>query len=195
MIFNRTLGTTKHTSYFLVRLTGNDQFQNLFFTFGYNAGQNVEDNTATIKRILHSIKGEAGIIGINDIHEICYTTESVLAELTDNSAITDIVLKVKDWIQDALKYITVNSNTEKKTSHTCETKKLKALIVDDMPVCRKAIEMLLGDFFNCQFAENGKQAFELYAESLQKQNPYDLITLDINMPEMNGHVQKNYSIE
>ena len=152
-----------------------------------DTGKNVNDNIANVKRILHSIKGEAGMIGANDIHELCHTAESALEDVTDYSTITDMVLKVKDWIHEAMKYVNLNEKKDKQNKNSKKSKVLKVLIVDDMNICRKRVKMLLKDLFDCTFAANGREAFELYQQSMGQNSPYDLITLDINMPEMNGH--------
>jgi two-component system chemotaxis response regulator CheY len=34
---------------------------------------------------------------------------------------------------------------------------------------------------------NGREGLEAYIESKVQNNPYDFVTLDINMPELNGH--------
>jgi HPt (histidine-containing phosphotransfer) domain-containing protein len=34
----------------------------------YENGKNIEENAAAIRRILHSIKGESGIIGLMDVY-------------------------------------------------------------------------------------------------------------------------------
>lgn len=65
--------------------------------------------------------------------------------------------------------------------------KLKALVIDDDTVCRERLKMLMQDFFDCTFACNGREGLLMYKKSLQEGAPYQLITLDINMPEMNGH--------
>jgi len=59
----------------------------------------------------------------------------------------------------------------------------KILIVDDNKVNR----ILLGrgveqDGHRIETAENGKQALDML-----KRDPYDLVLLDIEMPEMNGY--------
>ncbi|MBW8002025.1 MAG: response regulator [Planctomycetes bacterium] len=152
-----------------------------------DTGKNVNDNIANVKRILHSIKGEAGMIGANDIHELCHTAESALEDVTDYSTITDMVLKVKDWIHEAMKYVNLNENKNKQNKNDKNAKKLRVLIVDDMNICRKRVKMLLKDLFDCTFAANGREALEMYQQSMGQNSPYNLITLDINMPEMNGH--------
>ena len=60
--------------------------------------------------------------------------------------------------------------------------KLKILLAEDIPVNQFLAETILHDFgFESDTAENGKIAIEL----LEKNN-YDIILMDLQMPEMNG---------
>lgn len=64
---------------------------------------------------------------------------------------------------------------------------LKILIVDDSKYQRYTIQSVLSNYGNCDEAENGKEAVNLFTEALQNENGYDLIIMDILMPVMNGH--------
>ncbi len=161
-------------------------------------GEEPDENAANIKRILHSLKGESGMVGLQDVHDLCHEVESALEKLEDNLKKADMVLKAKDWMQIAID-VTTNkgevAEAEKprqKDALVVEEKNAvkkfrKALIVDDAVVCRKRIRMLLKNYFKCFFATNGQEAVDLYKKSLDANEPYDLVTLDINMPELDGH--------
>lgn len=63
-----------------------------------------------------------------------------------------------------------------------EIKKIKILAVEDIPLNQMLLKLMLDDFgFERDIAENGKVAIE----KLQT-NSYDIILMDIQMPEMNG---------
>lgn len=64
---------------------------------------------------------------------------------------------------------------------------LNFLIVDDSKYQRYIIELCLKEFGHCDQAEDGRQALKLFADALQAERPYDLVVLDILMPEMDGH--------
>jgi len=65
--------------------------------------------------------------------------------------------------------------------------KLKILITEDDFASRKAIQMYLSPHGVCDVAVNGFETVEAYKGALLAGEPYDLICLDILMPEMNGH--------
>ncbi|MCP4612600.1 MAG: hypothetical protein GY845_28205 [Planctomycetes bacterium] len=70
-------------------------------TLEYEAGNNRPENAAIIKRILHKIKGESGMVGIEDMAEFCHQTESAFEELAEDER-PDMLLRFKDWISTAL---------------------------------------------------------------------------------------------
>lgn len=64
---------------------------------------------------------------------------------------------------------------------------MKALIVDDARSVREAIKKILNPHMDeCHFATNGQEAVDQVREALMAGEPFDLICLDIIMPEMDG---------
>ena len=63
----------------------------------------------------------------------------------------------------------------------------RALIVDDSRYQRYLIIQALGDRFTPEEAANGREALELFEASLKAGPTYDLIVMDILMPELSGH--------
>jgi len=64
---------------------------------------------------------------------------------------------------------------------------MKFLIVDDDLINRKLLGALLARYGERDFAVNGEECLELYQGSLKNKDQYDIVFLDIMMPEMNGH--------
>jgi PAS domain S-box-containing protein len=69
-----------------------------------------------------------------------------------------------------------------------EIKNIKVLVAEDIPLNQLLMRTLLDDFgFECDIAANGKIAIE----KLQS-NSYDVILMDLQMPEMNGFEATEY---
>ena len=74
---------------------------------------------------------------------------------------------------------------------------MKALIVDDMLVDRKVLVQILSKYAECETADSAVVAFEKIVTSLENNDPYDLICLDILMPKIDGEetIQKIRRLE
>lgn len=80
--------------------------------------------------------------------------------------------------------ITEENASESKSQ---EQSKLKMLIVeDDFPSC-KILEEYLSEYGDSATAANGIEGVEAFKNALDAGTPYDLVCLDIMMPEMDGH--------
>ena len=154
------------------------------------SGNDLNEALAEVRRVLHSIKGDSGMCGVTGVHDVCHELESFLDELRRQGSLADVLLKVKDWIEAVTRHLSGIDIAEAKKQKVIENKRKprrKALVVDDDVVCRDRLKMLLSDFFDCTFACDGREGLALYEQSLERQERFELITLDINMPEMNGH--------
>jgi two-component system, chemotaxis family, chemotaxis protein CheY len=63
---------------------------------------------------------------------------------------------------------------------------MKTLIVEDDFTSRLLMQSVLSRYGECHIAVNGKEAVDACRTSRMKGSPYDLICMDILMPEMNG---------
>ena len=64
---------------------------------------------------------------------------------------------------------------------------MKFLIVEDDFTARKLLQVYLTDYGDCFVAANGNEAVDAFTDALDKNEPYDMICLDIMMTEANGH--------
>lgn len=63
---------------------------------------------------------------------------------------------------------------------------MKSLIVDDDFFSRRILQAMLSTYGECHVAVDGKEALFAFKQALAEESPYDVICLDIMMPEMNG---------
>lgn len=64
---------------------------------------------------------------------------------------------------------------------------MRTLIVEDDPISRRLLEKMLSPLGECRTVINGREAVAHFSQALQAREPYDLVCLDIMMPEMDGH--------
>jgi len=64
---------------------------------------------------------------------------------------------------------------------------MRILLVDDDFTSRKLLLKILFPLGECDLACNGKEAWEAYQSAITENAPYQLILLDIMMPEMDGN--------
>jgi len=63
---------------------------------------------------------------------------------------------------------------------------MRILIVEDDPALQDVLQMFLADYGTPDTAANGREALEAIHLSIDARQPYDLVCMDIMMPEMDG---------
>ena len=63
---------------------------------------------------------------------------------------------------------------------------MRFLITEDDFVTRRLMQKYLSDYGICDIAVNGSEAVEAFRLAIEENEPYDLICMDIMMPEMDG---------
>jgi two-component system, chemotaxis family, chemotaxis protein CheY len=63
---------------------------------------------------------------------------------------------------------------------------MRCLIVEDNEMAREGLKFFLADHAEIEVAVNGREAVTQFQLALSQQNPFDLVLLDIIMPEMDG---------
>jgi two-component system chemotaxis response regulator CheY len=64
--------------------------------------------------------------------------------------------------------------------------RLRILIVEDDLACRLLLQTFLARYGECHVALNGREAVDLFRTSFDRGSSYDLICMDVMMPEMDG---------
>lgn len=63
---------------------------------------------------------------------------------------------------------------------------MKTLIAEDDFTCRTILQGFLQEYGLAHIAVNGREAIQATEVALEQGEPYDLICLDVKMPEMDG---------
>ena len=63
---------------------------------------------------------------------------------------------------------------------------MRCLIVEDEDLSREGLKYFLADHAEIETAVNGREAVEIFRRALAQGKPFDLVLLDIIMPEMDG---------
>lgn len=63
---------------------------------------------------------------------------------------------------------------------------MKMLVMEDEFVSRNVLTEILAPYGHVDAAENGREALEKFQNALQSGAKYDIVFLDIMVPEMNG---------
>ena len=63
---------------------------------------------------------------------------------------------------------------------------MRSLAIDDEFVVLSKMVAMLESFGQCDAAMTSRQALDLFRRALEEARPYDLVTIDINLPDMSG---------
>jgi two-component system, chemotaxis family, chemotaxis protein CheY len=65
---------------------------------------------------------------------------------------------------------------------------MRILIAEDEAISRELLNRLLSPYGQCDLVENGTQAVEAFMQAWHEGPKYDLVCLDIMMPEVDGQI-------
>jgi two-component system chemotaxis response regulator CheY len=65
---------------------------------------------------------------------------------------------------------------------------MRILLIDDEPVALAKLELMLGSIGDCETAASGIQATERFVKAISDNQPYDLVTIDIELPVWNSWI-------
>jgi two-component system chemotaxis response regulator CheY len=63
---------------------------------------------------------------------------------------------------------------------------LRTLLAEDDLSCRLLLQTFLSRYGECDVAVNGKEAVDAFRIAMEQGHPYDMVCMDILMPEMSG---------
>jgi two-component system chemotaxis response regulator CheY len=94
-------------------------------------------------------------------------------------------------VGDAEKGATAEGSLQKETAALIEAgepgrRRLRLLVAEGDPDSRVVLQDLLSKYGECRIAVNGREAVEAFRSARQEGRGYDLICMDIQLPEMNG---------
>lgn len=64
---------------------------------------------------------------------------------------------------------------------------MKVLIVEDEFIGRKMLQKIISPYADCDIAIEGDEAIQAFRLAWEENRPYDLILMDIMMPNVDGH--------
>jgi two-component system chemotaxis response regulator CheY len=159
-------------------------------------------------RAVHSVKGGAAFFDLAKVHELAHQAEHAMALIRSRQMVptpgrVSILLRATDTlraliddpgasnrvdisaIMTALEGLSADGNA-------CAGPvrgngwRLRALLVEDDITSRLVLQTFLARYGDCHVAVNGREAVEAYRLALEHRRGYDLICMDIMMPEMDG---------
>ena len=63
---------------------------------------------------------------------------------------------------------------------------MRILLIDDEPIALTKLELMLTNVGTCDTAGSGVEATEYFVKAINDNRPYDLVTIDIELPDITG---------
>ncbi len=166
-------------------------------------------------RAMHSVKGGAGVFDLVKISDLAHRTESVLALIRSREIVPTpdrvrVLLGATDRLRELIQSPGTSNQAESAeitaaldrmlTAQRAAIKghapavdrqppgarHLRVLLVEDDFASRLLLQTFLSRYGECHVAVNGREAVEAVRSALERGERYDLICMDIMMPEMDG---------
>ena len=170
-----------------------------------------EERIHSVLRAIHSIKGGAGFFGLVKIAELAHRAEDVLSlmgsrELVPTPDAVHTLLRTADRLCELVEdprddrqqdIAGILAELDSLRGQGQGPHRLRTLLVEDDFTSRLFLQTFLSRYGDCHIAVNGREAVEAFRSALERGQGYDLICMDIMMPEMDGHaaVQQVRAIE
>jgi CheY-like chemotaxis protein len=159
-----------------------------------------------IFQAVHSV-GVAGLFGLTAIRDLAHEMENVLAPVRAREAACTperaaVLLRATDRLQELIS--DPDTSNEADTAELMDALagfeespvsaaglprgdgRLRVLLVEDDFASRLLLQTFLSRYGECHVAVNGREAVDAFRSALDRGESYDLICMDIMMPEMDG---------
>jgi two-component system chemotaxis response regulator CheY len=175
-----------------------------------------ESRLGRIFRATHSVWGGALFFELNHIHELALKMEEVVTQIRlDKTALTSeqirILLLATDRLSQLIQQPDASNHADitgimaaleslrggslsaaERTGVTILNRadrssgSLRMLLAEDDLTCGLLLQTILSRYGECHVVMNGIEAVEAFRIAMEQGQAYDLICMDILMPEMNG---------
>jgi two-component system chemotaxis response regulator CheY len=157
---------------------------------------------------VHLVRG-AGVFGLGAIRDIALRMEEALVPvLTNKMALTaqrtGVLLHATDRLQELIRHPGTSNHADtagimdalagmdgEKVEASADREEqadrpMRVLLVEDDFASRLLLQTFLSRYGECHIAVNGREAVEAFRAAIERKEAYDLICMDIMMPEMDG---------
>jgi two-component system chemotaxis response regulator CheY len=157
-------------------------------------------------RAVHTIKGGAGFFDLANVRELAHQAEDVLTrirsrEMSPTPDTVHILLRATDTLRALILDPAVSNQVDIREIMTAlsglrpdahrappatQKGRLRILLVEDDFSSRLLLQTFLSHYGECHVAVNGREAVDAFRSALEQGQGYQLICMDIMMPEMDG---------
>jgi two-component system chemotaxis response regulator CheY len=175
-----------------------------------------EERVNRICLALHSVKGGSLLFDLVKIAELAQKTENAMARIrfqgiAPTQARVSVLLRAIDRLNELILEPDTSNEADisslmaelampdaelpgsfeqggaaEDTLANGARDRLRILIVEDDLACRLLLQTFLARYGECHVAINGREAIETFRTAFARGNSYDLICMDIMMPELDG---------
>jgi two-component system chemotaxis response regulator CheY len=186
------------------------------FAIEHGGAQIDEKLVNRICRAMQSVKEGAALFDLVKVRDLAHQAENALAQIHARKLVptpdrVGVLLRATDRLNDliqnpdasnqadiaetmaALAGLCADHRASARECGACavdqarpDGMRLRVLLVEDDFASRLLLQTFLSRYGECHVAVNGKEAVEAFRSALERGERYDLICMDIMMPEMDG---------
>lgn len=153
-------------------------------------------------RALHWIQGSASVFDLAKLGELARQAEGALSPIRSGTApatpeLIGVLLRATNKLRELVENPGASNQADvaeiaRELAGWCATRRqgqrgpLRILLVEDDFSSRLLLQAFLSGYGECHIAVNGREAVEAVRSALEHGQRYDLISMDIMMPELDG---------